>query len=194
MHHHNEPDMTLFQRLFERLSGQREPEPKDVIRPLYLAVVAKARLAHWYEEGAVADDIDGRFDMVAAMLVLVYLRLEREGQGETEEAKQARRAIVHITELFVEDMEGQLREIGIGDQVVGKHMSRVTSAFGGRLGAYRDGFVRPAELGPAIVRNIYRGEEPAPEALAHVQGEMAHAMAALNRQDLRDILAGQPGW
>src|SRR3546814_8889050 len=41
------------------------------------------------------------------------------------------------SDLFVEDMEGQLREIGINDVVVGKRMGGLMSALGGRLGAIR---------------------------------------------------------
>src|SRR6476659_9948368 len=43
-----------------------------------------------------------------------------------------------LTELFVEDMDGQLRESGIGDPALGKHVGRLVSALGGRLGAFRE--------------------------------------------------------
>ena len=36
-------------------------------------------------------------------------------------------------------MDGQLRQMGIGDIVVGKHIGRMMSMLGGRIGAYRDG-------------------------------------------------------
>ncbi|MEI4584072.1 hypothetical protein WAC45_27695, partial [Klebsiella pneumoniae] len=46
--------------------------------PLYDAVVARAREPHWYLDGGVPDTLDGRFDMVAAVLAMVLLRLETE--------------------------------------------------------------------------------------------------------------------
>jgi cytochrome b pre-mRNA-processing protein 3 len=67
--------MTLLKRLF----GKGEPDPKLKLIPLYNQIVAKAREPHWYIEGQVPDSIDGRFDMVAAILSLVLLRLEDSG-------------------------------------------------------------------------------------------------------------------
>ena len=71
-------------------------------------------------------------------------------------------------------MDAQLRERGIGDVVVGKHVGKMMAMLGGRLGAYRDGWAA-GDLRPALVRNLYRGVEPAPGAVAHV----ADALGAL---------------
>jgi hypothetical protein len=89
--------------------------------PLYQAVVHRGRAVHWYVEGGVPDTLDGRFDMIAAVLTLVLLRLEQA---------DLRHESVWLTELFIDDMEGQLRQIGIGDLVVGKHVGRMMSALG----------------------------------------------------------------
>ena len=77
------------------------------------------------------DTIDGRFDMVAAVTALVLLRLEAEGEAG------AGRSVL-LTEMFIDDMDATLRQIGIGDYVVGKHVGRMMSALGGRLGAFRE--------------------------------------------------------
>ena len=83
----------------ERLFGRRD----DLAGALYAAVVARAREPHWYAEGGVADSIDGRFDMIAAVLTIVLLRLEAEPGAE--------QAGVALAESFVADMDPQLREI-----------------------------------------------------------------------------------
>lgn len=153
-----------------RLFGRTDEEGL----PLYTAIVAQARATHWYEAGAVPDTVDGRFDMVAAILSLVLLRLELEPLAAGPSAR--------LTERFVEDMDGQLREIGIGDIIVGKHIGRMMSMLGGRLGAYRAGLAAN-DLDTALVRNLYRGAAPAPEALRHV------ATALLG---FRDSLATTP--
>lgn len=150
--------------------------------PLYAAVVARAREPDWYLAGAVPDTIDGRFDMVATMLALVLLRLEIEPAGVAASAG--------LTERFVTDMDGQLREIGIGDVVVGKHMGRLMGALGGRIGAYRDGLAA-GDLRPALVRNVYRGAPPADEALAHVAGRLQGFADALAGTTVADLLDGQ---
>jgi cytochrome b pre-mRNA-processing protein 3 len=71
--------------------------------------------------------------------------------------------------------------MGIGDIVVGKHIGKMMSMLGGRLGAYRDGLAA-GDLAPALVRNLYRGQAPAAEAVAHV----ASALTAL-RTDLEGV-------
>ena len=63
--------------LLTRIFGGR-----DAAAGLYAAIVARGRAPHWYVEGAVADTIDGRFDMIAAILSLVLLRLEAEPGAE----------------------------------------------------------------------------------------------------------------
>jgi cytochrome b pre-mRNA-processing protein 3 len=150
--------------------------------PLYQAVVARARLPHWYVEGAVPDTVDGRFDMIAAVLALVLLRLEQEPAGAEPAAR--------VTERFVEDMDGQLREIGIGDIIVGKHIGRMMQMLGGRLGAYRDGFAA-GDLKPALLRNVYRGEPPADAAVAHVKAELTRLRADLAATPLRAVIEGR---
>src|SRR4051812_18630203 len=144
--------------VWRRLFGRAE---RDRLAPLYRAVVAEARRPAWYRDGHVPDTLDGRFDMVAAILSLVLLRLESEGDA-------ARAPSAYLTELFVNDMDGQLRQRGIGDIVVGKHIGRMMGALGGRLGAFRGAFAG-GDLDDVIQRNIYRGVVPAPGALAEVR-------------------------
>jgi cytochrome b pre-mRNA-processing protein 3 len=159
--------------VWRRLFGRSE---RDALAPLYGHVVAEARRPGWYLAGRVPDTLDGRFDMVAAVLSLVLLRLEDEGDI-------GRAPAAFLAELFVEDMDGQLRERGIGDIVVGKHIGRMMGALGGRLGALREAFAN-ASLDDVIARNIYRGTPPDAQALATVRDGLVA---------LRDRLAAQPG-
>lgn len=150
--------------------------------PLYTAIVARARLPHWYEQGAVPDSVDGRFDMVAAVLAFVLLRLEGDDAGPEPSAR--------LTERFVTDMDGQLRELGIGDIIVGKHIGRMMSMLGGRLGAYREGLAK-GDIDGAIVRNIYRGATPEEAALAHVRRALFAFRDELARTATPGLLAGE---
>ncbi len=87
-------------------------------------------------------------------------------------------------------MDGQLREIGIGDIVVGKHIGKMMSMLGGRLGAYRDA-AAPADLDAALVRNLYRGDVPDPAALAHARESLLALRASLDAAPTGTLLAGQ---
>src|SRR3546814_14949297 len=69
-------------------------------------------------------------------------------------------------------MDVQLRQEGIGDVFVGKHIGRMVSALGGRLAAYRAALSGEAELDEAIARNLYRGAAPSADALAHVESHL----------------------
>lgn len=161
--------------------GEDERAP---VRPLYAAVIAEARLPHWYEEGAVADTIDGRFDMINAVLALALIRMEGLGEAAILPSTM-------LAEVFVEDMDGQLREIGIGDIVVGKHIGKMMSALGGRLGAYRAGFAEGGDARGALLRNLYRGEAPEPAAMDHVVAGLEALQSDLGGQGLDDLLAGR---
>jgi cytochrome b pre-mRNA-processing protein 3 len=141
---------------------------------LYAAVVAKAREPHWYLDGAAPDTLDGRFDMVAAVLAMVMLRIEAEPQGDAAAAALS----TDLTERFVDDMDAQVRQIGFGDIVVGKHVGRMMGMLGGRLGAYRDGIVA-GDLREPLIRNLWRGEPPADDAAHHVSDQLRRLHAAL---------------
>lgn len=174
--------MSLLKRLF----GNAEPDPKYKLLPLYNQIVAKARAPHWYVEGQVPDSIDGRFDMVAAILTLVLLRLESDSTHAQDMA--------HLTEVFVDDMDGQLREVGIGDMIVGKHIGRIMGAVGGRLGAFREALSDTAKLNEAILRNIYRSEQADAAALAHVRQGLLDVAQALSTQLPAAIVEGSASW
>lgn len=166
--------MGLLKRLFGASDRGTAPQ-------LYAAIVDRGRARHWYADGAVPDTIDGRFDMIAAMLSLVLLRLE--GEPEANAPSTA------LAECFIDDMDGQLREIGIGDVVVGKHMGRMMGMVGGRLGAYRAGLGGEG-LRDALVRNVYRGHAPADAALAHVETALLAFRDRLAATSTAAILAG----
>jgi cytochrome b pre-mRNA-processing protein 3 len=158
--------MTFFDRLFRRAD-----DPRDALRPLWKAIVARARDPHWYVDGGVPDTLDGRFDMVALVLAHVLLRIEQVPE-HTQDG-------VWLTEIFVTDMDGQMRQIGFGDMIVGKQIGRIMSALGGRLGAYRAGADDAAAMEAALVRNLWRGEAPTPAAMAHVLAQATRLRAVL---------------
>lgn len=129
-----------------RLFGARQDD-RDAVRELWHRVVAIAREKDWYRDCGVADTLAGRFDLITLVLSIVMLRMEREPELIGPSAR--------LTELFVEDMDGQLREQGVGDVVVGKHIGKLMSTLGGRLGAYRDGLAGGEEaMAEAVARNV----------------------------------------
>ncbi len=169
--------MNLFKRLFAR------DDDRASVRSLYAAIAAQARQPHWYVEGEVPDTVDGRFEMVTVILALVLIRLDAIGDAGAIPAAL-------LAEVFVEDMDGQLRQLGMGDVVVGKHIGKMMSALGGRLGAYRAGLVGDASMDEALVRNLYGGATPSPKALTHVEASARAILDGLSHRSLETLLAG----
>lgn len=177
--------MSLLRRLF----GSAQPDPREAQRPLYNQIVAHARQPHWYLDGGVPDTINGRFEMVSALLALTLIRLESDPQ-------QAQ-AMAFLTEIFVDDMDAQLREFGVGDMVVGKRVGKLMGAFGGRLGAYRgalsDG-AEPAKLADAVRRNLYADAAPTADQVGHVAQAMRQLSAELGVCDSSALVTGAALW
>ncbi|MEA3390668.1 ubiquinol-cytochrome C chaperone family protein [Sphingobium sp. CCH11-B1] len=174
--------MSARPSFLQRLMGRADP--REALRPLYRAVVGEARQPHWYLTGAVPDTIDGRFDMLVAILSQALVRLEQLGAPQES---------VWLTELFVEDMDGQLRQEGIGDVVVGKHVGRMMSALGGRISAYRDALTQGGDLGEALRRNLYRGARVEDGPIGHVEGALRARWTRLNCLSRDALLAGDLG-
>ena len=166
--------MSLLRRIFG------ESKARAALAPLYAAIVAAGRDPAWYRAG-VPDTLDGRFDMIAALTALVLLRLEAEGEA-------AREASVRLTETFIDDMDSSLRQLGIGDYVVGKHVGRMMSALGGRLGAFRNADGRVDE---AVRRNIFHDAPSSEEAVATVAARLETFRDGLAAVDLAALLAGE---
>jgi cytochrome b pre-mRNA-processing protein 3 len=175
--------------LLRRLFGPALPDPREALRPLYDQVVAHARQPHWYVEGGVPDSVNGRFEMVSAILSLALIRLEND-------PAQAQ-AMALVTEIFVDDMDAQLRELGIGDMVVGKRIGKLLGAFGGRLGAYREALAAgaaPALLAEALRRNLYGSTTPSQDQVEHVAQALRMVSAGLAQCDAAAIAGGQAAW
>lgn len=128
------------------------PDPREEIRPLWHRVIELAREPSFYSDCGVADTIGGRFDLITAVLCTVMVRIE---------ASDMRAESALLAELFVEDMDGQLREFGVNDVVVGKRVGKLMSVLGGRLGTYRSALNTKdrEKLVAAVTRNVTFSED-----------------------------------
>ena len=139
--------------------------PGRTIDALYGAIVAQAREPRFYAEMGVPDTVSGRFDMVLLHVVLVLRRLR---QGEAGERALAQ----GLFDAFCRDMDHNLREMGISDQGLPRHMQRVGEAFYGRAQAYEaalgDGAGEGA-LAVALARNVYPDSAAEPSVIALAQ-------------------------
>lgn len=154
--------------------------PSRTIDALYGAIVAQARAPRFYVELGVPDTVLGRFDMVLLHVVLVLRRLRR---GESKDGEGERALAQGLFDRFCRDMDHNLREMGISDQGVPRHMQRVGEAFYGRAQVYEAALGEGAgegDLARALARNVYldTGEGRCATLLARYVRDVVQALDA----------------
>jgi cytochrome b pre-mRNA-processing protein 3 len=160
---------------------RRVPET-DSIAALYGIIVAQARAPAFYQDYGVPDTVDGRFEMVVLHTVLVLRRLDAE-RGPIREMGQ------RLFDLFCKDMDGSLREMGVGDLGVPREMRRIGEAFYGRQAAYTAALESNdrESLFAAVERDVFDGSGSvrAVQQLASYICEAARDLDAMDSKTLR---------
>ncbi|WP_027529961.1 ubiquinol-cytochrome C chaperone family protein [Bradyrhizobium sp. WSM3983] len=151
--------------------------PAGTIETIYGMIVTQAREPIFYRDLGVPDTVNGRFDLLLLHLWLLLRRLRAATQGGAE-LSQA------VFDRFCEDMDDNLREMGVGDQTVPKRMRAFGEAFYGRVQAYDQAIETSSEaLAQAISKNILNGT-----GMDQAQRLAAYAVAA----DAKLSQAGDP--
>ena len=159
----------MFRFLFPRLTaGPRRGAA------MFESVTSEARSPHWYVEGEVPDTLDGRFAVLATVAALVLYRLEQSGNDE---------ASVALTERFIEVMESEHRELGLGDPTLGRTVRKLVGSLSRRVDLWRAA-IRTGEWDRATRESVYGSIAPHPSALGHTQSRLRLLWARL--QDLTD--------
>jgi cytochrome b pre-mRNA-processing protein 3 len=133
---------------FKKLFGRNEPQ-RDAAQRLYLKTVAKARDPQLYTALGVADTVDGRFDMIVIHVMLVIRRLRAAGESAAAVGQA-------MFDYMFGDMDRSLREMGVGDLSVGKHVKGMAKAFYGRAEAYEEGMDEMATMGDGKLTEALR--------------------------------------
>jgi cytochrome b pre-mRNA-processing protein 3 len=126
--------------------------PRGTIEAIYGMIVTQAREPAFYQELGVPDTVNGRFDLLLAHLWMV-LRQLRGLAGGTEVSQG-------LFDHFCNDMDANLREMGVGDLAVPKRMQAFGEAFYGRSAAYDLAHTDSKEaLAQAFCKNILGGKD-----------------------------------
>lgn len=125
--------------------------PRGTIEAIYGMIVTQAREPSFYRDLGVPDTINGRFDLLVLHLWMVLRRFK----SIESDAKLSQALFDH----FCDDMDANLREMGVGDLTVPKRMQAFGEAFYGRAAAYDLALVSGSEaLAQALCKNILNGE------------------------------------
>lgn len=170
----------MLHLLFPRLT----PAPERG-ESLFATITAKAREPHWYVEGAIPDTIDGRFRVLASIAALVVVRLEQA-------AEEGEALSVALTERFIEVMESEHRELGLGDPKLGRTVRKLVGSLARRVELWRSAAGDPTAWESATKDSIYK-DEVAPDSLRHSAGRLRTMWAQLQGVGVSEIAEGRIG-
>jgi cytochrome b pre-mRNA-processing protein 3 len=154
--------------------------PRGTIEAIYGMIVTQAREPLFYRDLGVPDTVNGRFDLLVLHLWMVLQRLRpMEGGSGLSQA---------LFDRFCDDMDANLREMGVGDLTVPKRMQAFGEAFYGRVAAYDLASAAGEEpLAQALCKNILNGAqiENARRLAIYVETAVA-ALAGLDEAALQN--------
>ncbi len=154
---------------------------RGTIEAIYGMIVTQAREPLFYRALGVPDTVNGRFDLLLLHLWLVLRRLKTAGDGSA--LSQA------PFDHFCNDMDDNLREMGVGDLTVPKKMQAFGEAFYGRTAAYDLALTEGHEaFAQALCKNILNGEQLEQASRPATYAEAA--MAAPEATDAAALLSG----
>ncbi|MGD1036936.1 MAG: ubiquinol-cytochrome C chaperone family protein [Roseiarcus sp.] len=156
-----------------------------LIEQIHGEIVAAARAPALYTHWAVADSLDGRFEMIALHAGLVMRRLGELGDIGAEIAQD-------LVDCVFRHFEDALRETAASDTGVARRMKSMAAAFCGRNRAYGEALAaRDAQaLAAALARNVYGASDvsAAPRSRDLARYVIAAALA-LEREGI-DLFCG----
>ena len=121
---------------------------------IYQKIVKFSRNKIFYTKYKVPDTIDGRFDMLVLISIIVTFRLSKikdEGINLSQ----------NIFDVIFRDLDFSLRELGAGDVSVSNNMKKLISSYMGRQKVYLEAFKNYDEdiLALAFKNNIFRNNK-----------------------------------
>lgn len=156
---------------------------KILVERLYDGAVVRSRNPELYARMGAPDTVEGRFELLTAHVLLLIERLNGAGDRGAAVGQM-------LFDLYVRNLDGALREMGVGDLAVGKRMKGLGRLFYGRAVAYRQAFASddPGALSALVGRTIFvERPDASPDALAaYLAGEKRR----LDFEGDDDFLAG----
>jgi cytochrome b pre-mRNA-processing protein 3 len=159
---------------------------KKIAHKLYKIIVKQSRQPAFYESFGVADTFDGRFDMISLHMILIIRRMKSD-------IDQSRKLSQALFDIMFDDIDLNLRELGIGDMGVLHRVKKMTKAFYGRLESYDQGLKLKDDtiLSAALERNLYR-ENPVTEVnLRSIVSYIRKQSLYLEKVNIDVLLSGE---
>lgn len=136
---------------FHHLFSSKRKTQRQKAALCYETIIQQSRKPVFFDQYGVPDTVDGRFEMVMLHLFLLIDRIKREGTKEAEKFNQI------LFDYAFMHMDQELRQMGIGDMGVPRHIKRMAKAFYGRAAAYQGALDKGDDtaLVQALTRNLF---------------------------------------
>ena len=163
---------------------RNRPADRHIAPALHASAVVQSRRLRFYTAMSAPDSVEGRFELLTIHVILLLDRLKDQAGVRQE-----------LFDAYISNLDGALREMGVGDLAMAKRMKGLGSMFYGRAKAYDAAFAAlPDEsaLCDIIARTALRERSAAdPTPLA--------AYVRLCRARLADVatpslLSGEIAW
>ena len=118
---------------------------------IYQKIAHFSRDKIFYTKYNIPDTIDGRFDVMVLVTVIIIYRLSKIKTVGLDLSQK-------IFDLIFKDLDYSLRELGAGDVSVTKNMRKFISSYMGRQKVYIEAFKKNnlSALNLIIENNVYR--------------------------------------
>jgi cytochrome b pre-mRNA-processing protein 3 len=182
--------------MFGLVFSKRKRVQKIRAQKMLSAVNGFARSQAFYKELGVPDTMTGRFDLISLVASFVIIRLK---QMETQESQAMAQ---RFFDVMFRQFDYSLRESGVGDLGVPKHMKRMMQGIQGRTHFYEMAYIGGVdENGKALNmddkldilnRNLYSGVmDDSDSQLAACHDVIASLANHIMARTDQDILLGE---
>ena len=129
------------------------------------------------------DTVEGRFEVLSLHIYALLKRFKRQS-AEADAFAQA------FFDVFFNNMDDSLREMGVGDMTIGRKIRTMAETFYGRVAAYETALDNDDEnqLAEAVARNVFTSNEAA-DGLQMAQ-YLTGLVRAFEEQPLDSLMAG----
>lgn len=162
---------------------QRSPN-RELIDRLSGEIVAAARQPALFAGYGIEDSVEGRFEALTLHAFLVLSRLKQMPPPAPAIAQD-------LTDSLFRGFDAAMRENGVGDMSVPKHMKTLAAAFSGRAAAYERALQNgTVSLAAALSRNVYGGRGES-DKIARLARYVEAARLAMAGASLGSLISGE---
>jgi cytochrome b pre-mRNA-processing protein 3 len=152
---------------------------------LYVATIKSARDPWLFNDCGVPDTPEGRFEALTLMAFIVLNRLKDiEGAAGVSQA---------YFDVMFEDIDANLREMGVGEATIAKRMKKLAGSFYGRVKTYDEALTsdEPSQWPDTIKRYLFNETEVSEEIVAAVASFSADIAQNIATQPADNLVAGK---